>query len=134
MAAHNPGKVAVIIEERSDFAPVLGELRVRAGWSTLEFDDRAGFHQGYTGKLECRSPNPDVKRWGFHIRADDVQVTNAGQTWLDALGVALVLVDKDTAAAIGAVHAPKLPPGYRRPAPNRKTPRISRGNSRSAAD
>lgn len=130
-APHDPGKVAVIIEERSHVAPVLAELRVKAGWTMLEFDDRAGFHQGYTGKLEMQDTNPVSKRWGFHIRADDVQVSNAGQTWMDALGVVLCLLDKKTADAIGAVPAPKLPPGHRRPAPNRKEPRLSRGSVKS---
>ncbi len=124
MSGHrfNPGRVAVVIHERGDLAPVLAELRVRAGWTCLELDHRAGFHDGYAGKLEARNAKPETKRWGLSMRPGDISVSNAGQAWLDVLGCALVLVDKDTAAAIGAQEAPKLPPGYRRPAPNRKPP------------
>lgn len=124
MSGHRfkPGRVAVVINERGDLSPVLGDLRVRAGWTCLELDHRAGFHDGYTGKLEARNAKPETKRWGLSMRPGDISVSNAGQAWLDVLGCCLVLVDKDTAAAIGAQEAPKLPPGYRRPAPNRKPP------------
>ena len=58
-------------------------------------------------------------RKGFIIEPFRIRISAMAEVWLDALGVALVLVTTDQAAAMGAVECdrtprPKPPPSWRK--------------------
>ena len=64
-----------------EFTSTMAAFRRARGWSQLECDARAGFQDQYTGKLEIGTRS--VGRMSF-------------ETWLDALGVDLLLVPRDS--------------------------------------
>lgn len=97
----------VLVTDRGDVAPVLRQLRMKAGLTIEELTSRAGLPDRWIGKAESQ-PGASAKRWGFTITPDKVEASPSGALWMDTLGVALVLVPKDLAEAIGAVPAPKL--------------------------
>lgn len=97
----------VIVHSRADIAGLLRGHRMAKRMTCLEHDDRAGFHQGYTAKLE-HGDKPSGKR-GFHIQpeSDRLAVSFMAETWLESLDLALVLMPRWQADQIGAQPAPK---------------------------
>lgn len=83
-----------------DAAAELTRLRIDRGWTGEELDARAGWADRYTGKLE-RPEAPYGKR-GLHI-------SDMYEVWLEALGVCLVIMPTDLAAALGARMPIKRP-------------------------
>lgn len=102
-------RLPYIVHSRADIAGILQARREALGLTCLGHDDRAGFHDGYTGKLE----NPDTPsgKRGFHIRPErgEVACSFMAEVWLQSLGVALVVMSAEQAEAIGAVRAPERP-------------------------
>ena len=96
----------IIVHSRADIASLLRAHRMARGWTCHEHDHRAGFHDGYTAKLE----HGDAKqgRQGFRIdpATDRLSVSHCAEVWLETLGVRMVLMPADMAEAIGAVPAP----------------------------
>lgn len=84
-----PGPVPTFLcRNRQEVTAALVKIREHLGISQLELDDLAGFHLGYTGKLECSDTpaEPDKRKPG---RA---AINPMFDNWMGALGVALVLV------------------------------------------
>ena len=71
------------------------------------FDDRVGFSDRYVTKLE-NGDKPGMKR-GIHIQpeTDRIAVSFSAELWLEGNGLALVLMPREQALAIGAQPAPK---------------------------
>lgn len=97
----------VLVHSRADIAGLLRGHRMAKGLTCLAHDHRAGFHDGYTAKLE-HGDKPSGRQ-GFHInvRTDRLDVSPMADVWLTSLGLALVLMPVDQADAIGAQPAPK---------------------------
>jgi hypothetical protein len=72
--------VAIRCRNYREFISTMAAQRRARGWTQLECDARAGFQDQYTGKLEIGTRS--VGRMSF-------------ETWLDALGVDLLLVPRD---------------------------------------
>lgn len=80
------------ITNRADMARVLRQARMDQGMTCLELDYRAGFHDGYTGKLE-HPDSPSGKR--------GLQLSYMAEVWIKALGYRLVLVPECVADSLG---------------------------------
>lgn len=101
----------IIVHSRADIAGLCRGHRMALGESVEQFDARAGFPDRYVTKLE-RSTD-DGRHRGITIKpspvnAGDHAVTMSymAETWLSALGLALVLMPVSVADSIGAVKAP----------------------------
>jgi hypothetical protein len=90
-----------IVHTRAHIAGVLQGLRYDAGMTCEDLDYHAGFSDRYVSKME-HGDKPQGRQ-GFHISPGKIGMTAMAETWLDALGVRLVLVSADQAAEIGAV-------------------------------
>jgi hypothetical protein len=71
----------ILCRNYREFISTMAARRRALGWSQLECDARAGFQDQYTGKLEIGTRG--VGRMSL-------------ETWLDALGVDLLLVPRDS--------------------------------------
>jgi hypothetical protein len=111
---HDPGRVAYRVEDRADFGEILGAVRVAGAMTCEDLDARAGFADRYTAKLEA-SPEAPSKRWGLAIEPAGVRLSAMAGVWLQSLGLALLVVDANTANELGALPAPVRQPGERRP-------------------
>lgn len=117
----------LVVHERGEIVSALVARRHALELRGEDLDERAGWADRYTGKLE-QSTRPSG-RPSFHFDwpcevnpAGVVRPTAMGAVWLEALGLRLVLVDAATAKAIGAVPAPPPgPPEARKPADGRAT-------------
>lgn len=91
----------VVVESDDQLVGLLRGRRTALGLFQPDVDDRAGFPEGYTAKLEA--PHRGYGKrcfWGM---------TDFGRWWLKSLGLRLVLVDAATAEAwIAASTAPAL--------------------------
>lgn len=87
----------LIVHSRAEIAQVLADRRRELGETCEDTDHRAGFSDRYVTKLE-NGGKPGMRQ-GFHI-------SPMAEVWLEAMGFALVLMDKAQAAVIGAVRAP----------------------------
>jgi hypothetical protein len=96
-----------IVRSRADIAGILQGLRYAAKLTGEEMDDHAGFSDRYTAKLEAGG-SPQGRR-GFIIEPGRISISAMAETWLDALGVSLVLMTIDQAAALGAVECDRTP-------------------------
>lgn len=97
-----------IVNSRAEIAGFLQGLREAAGMTCEAFDYHAGFSDRYVSKME-HGDKPQGRQ-GFYISPGRIGMSAMAEVWLDALGVALVLMDLDQAAAIGAVPCPPRPP------------------------
>lgn len=104
----------IIVHSRADMASILRAHRMALGRTCLAQDHAAGFHDGYTAKME-HGDKPSGRK-GFHFRepvvgddtdGGDVRLSFNGEIWPESLGLAFVLMPADLAQAIGAVPAPK---------------------------
>lgn len=86
----------IVITSRADMASILAAARKARSETCLAADNRAGFHDGYTAKLE----HPDSKsgKRGLHISA-------MAEVWLQANGYVLALMTVEQSVALGAVKA-----------------------------
>lgn len=75
-----------VITSRADMAAVLRQARMNRGMTCLELDHVAGFHDGYTGKLE----HPDTKSGKRGL-----QLSFMAECWIEALGYQLVLIPRE---------------------------------------
>lgn len=122
-----PAFVPLVVHERGEIVSALVARRHALGWIGEYLDERAGWADRYTGKIE--QPTRPSGRPSFHFDwpcevtpAGVVRPTAMGAVWLESLGLRLVLVDAATAKAIGAVPAPPPgPPEHRKPADGRAT-------------
>ena len=101
--------------DRGQVVDALISRRVALGWRGEDLDHRAGWADRLGAKLE--KPATPSGRAGFHFEwptellpGGSMRATGMGSVWLQALGLRLVLVDDDTARAIGAQPAPTGPP------------------------
>jgi hypothetical protein len=90
-----------IVHTRAQIAGVLQGLRYAAGMTCEDLDYHAGFSDRYVSKME-HGDKPQGRQ-GFHISPGKIGITAMAETWLDALGVRLVLVTREKAEEIGAV-------------------------------
>lgn len=93
----------------AEFAEAMVQRRLDLDLSQLAIDERAGFQDGYTGKVEnpCRPWGKSATNWSFW-------------KWLDALGLVIILVRaKD---ALRADRCPCCGKSTRTPAPKRERP------------
>lgn len=104
----------IIVHSRADIAGLLRSHRMACGMSCEQFDAHAGFTSGYVTKLENGLQRADgAKHEGVFITPSPVsagatptiKVNFMGETWISALGLALVLMPAEQAEAIGAVKA-----------------------------
>lgn len=122
-----PAFAPLVVHERGEIVSALVARRHALGWIGEDLDERAGWADRYTGKIEQPtrpSGRPSFRfDWPCEVTpAGVVQATGMGTVWLEALGLRLVLVDAATAKAIGAVPAPPPgPPEQRKPADGRAT-------------
>jgi hypothetical protein len=113
-----------IVSSRADIARVLQGLRYDAKLTGEEMDDLAGFSDRYTAKLEAGGA-PQGRR-GFIIEPGRIKVSPMADIWRDTLGVRLVLMTNDQAAALGAVNCARMP--RPKPAPGwKKYPKVAAG-------
>jgi hypothetical protein len=106
-----------IVRSRADIATILQGLRYDANLTGEELDDIAGFSDRYTAKMEAGDAPQGRK--GFIIAPGRISMSAMAEIWLDTLGVSLVLVTTDQAAAMGAVECdrtprPKPPPSWKK--------------------
>lgn len=83
-----------IVRSEDELVGKLRGRRLALGMTQAELNDRIGFPDSYVGKLEA--PNRSFGRraaWGIAASLSD---------WLDGLGLCLVLMTKDRAAALVA--------------------------------
>lgn len=101
----------IIVHSRADIASLLRAHRMARGMTCLAHDHQAGFHDGYTAKLEHGDARSGKR--GFHFREpgpDDggsVAMSGMAEVWLESLGLQLVLLPAELARSIGAVPAPR---------------------------
>jgi hypothetical protein len=77
----------VTIRSRDDFVAAMRRRRAELGWTCLELDHRAGFHDGYTSHLE----HPE-RRTG----RGSLTLNPMATIWLQTLGLELVLVRRES--------------------------------------
>lgn len=122
MKRPNPPFEPVLVTSKGDLAKTMAARRVALGLTIEELDHKAGLQERYSGKLE----HPE-QRWGrgalqLHgpsvgAPAGDVQLLPMGDFALQALGLRLLLVTEEQAAALNPVEAPpRLSPPERRAA------------------
>lgn len=104
----------LVVHDRGQLVDALISRRHACGMRGEDLDDRAGWADRLTAKLE--RPTAPSARAGFHfsvptemLPTGEVRVTGTGAVWLQALGLRFVLVDEATAERIGAVDAPTTP-------------------------
>ncbi|WP_421730777.1 hypothetical protein [Brevundimonas sp.] len=102
------------LSDRGQITDALIARRHSLGWTGEEMDTHAGYSDRYTAKLE--RPAAPQGRIATHfsqasevLPAGDIRITGMGAVQLEALGLALVLMDRPTADAIGATPAPARP-------------------------
>lgn len=71
-----------VIRSRDDFVGAMRRRRTELGWTCLELDHRAGFHDGYMSHLE--HPERRTGRGSLSLSA-------MAAIWLQTLGLELVL-------------------------------------------
>lgn len=104
----------LIVHERGEIVSALVARRHSLRWTGEDLDERAGWADRYTGKIE-KPMRPQGRPsftfdWPAEVTpAGVIRPTGMGEVWMGALGLRLVLVDAETAKAIGAAPAP--PPG-----------------------
>jgi hypothetical protein len=107
----------VRVSSRSDIAALLRAHRIAKGMTCEQFDERAGWCDRYTTKLENGPERQSQGKVGFHIippKSDDpkdaapfsgaIRASFAADIWLQTAGLALVLMPEDLAVKIGAVE------------------------------
>lgn len=97
----------ILVHSRADIAGLLRGHRMAKGLTCLAHDHQAGFHDGYTAKLE--HGDAPSGRQGFHFNptTDRLDVSPMAEVWLQSLDVALVLMPRWQAEQLGAQPAPK---------------------------
>lgn len=108
-----------IVHSRADIAGVLQGLRYAAGMTCEDFDYHAGFSDRYVSKME-HGDKPQGRQ-GFHVSPGKIGMSAMAETWLDALGVRLLLVTAEQADEIGTVECVTVE--RERPSTNWKRPR-----------
>ena len=106
----------LIVHSRGQIVEALRARRHELGLTCEGLDAHAGFSDRYVSKLE--NPASPSGKLGFHFDPAGVEIGPSGnirctamaEVWLDALGLCLVLVDRATADAIGAMPAPPPSP------------------------
>lgn len=102
------------IHSRADMASILRAHRIALGMTNHDLDHEAGFHDGYSAKME-HGDKPSGRK-GYHFRepdpadpADggDLRISFNGEIWPETMGLAFVLMPAELARSIGAVPAPK---------------------------
>lgn len=91
------GFTPVIVTSRGDLAGVMSGARRARGETCEALDNRIGWSDRYTAKME----HPDSKSGKRGLR-----ISHAAECWLEAFGFVLVVMPAAQAAALGAVHAP----------------------------
>lgn len=101
----------LIVHSRGDITGALVARREALGLTGEQVDDRAGFSERYTAKLEV--PYAPCGKTGFifsHpsevLPTGSVRASGMSEVWLETLGLRLVLVDAETAEGIDAKPAP----------------------------
>lgn len=96
----------MICRNREDVTLALKAARECRGLSQSELDERAGFHLGYTGKLE----QPFPRQWP----SGRCPIHPMFDLWVAALGVAVIIVPDshsiDSTKILDAVPPPRMPP------------------------
>lgn len=105
------------VTSRTDIASLLRAHRVALGMTCEQFDQRAGWADRYTTKLENGPERQEQGKTGFHIVppiSDDpaqgdafagkIRASFNAELWLQTAGLALVLMPEHTAVTIGAVE------------------------------
>lgn len=112
MTTESPPFTPMLVHSRGSVADALQARRIQLGLTMEALDHRSGVQSGYSGKL--LRPLAPEGRAGVHFRAvcdrlpsGDVVVSGASEFLTEALGLRLVLVDAETADALGAVPAPR---------------------------
>lgn len=77
-----------LCRNRAEVTAALAQIREHLGISQLELDDLAGFHVGYTGKLE----RPDTPAEPGQRKPGRAAINPMFDNWVGALGVAMVLI------------------------------------------
>jgi hypothetical protein len=77
-----------LCRNRAEVTAALVKIREHLGISQLELDEIAGFHLGYTGKLE----RPDTPALPGERKPGRAAINPMFDPWIGALGCALVLV------------------------------------------
>jgi hypothetical protein len=106
-----------LCRNRAEVTAALVRIREHLGISQLELDEIAGFHLGYTGKLE----RPDTPATPGQRKPGRAAINPMFDPWLGALGVALVLLPLAEPEALAVERA--TPPPARLPKVSLKTAR-----------
>lgn len=104
----------LLVDDRSGITSALIDRRHALGLTGEDLDERVGWADRYTGKLEA--PLTPSGKVGFHfthpvdvLPTGTIRSSGMAACWMQALGLRLVLVDAATAERIGAKPAPDAP-------------------------
>lgn len=104
-----------LCRNRAEVTAALVKIREHLGISQLELDDLAGFHLGYTGKLE----KPDTPAEPGKQKPGRAAINPMFDNWVGALGYGVVLVPLAEPQAVERA----VPPPERTPKVTLKTAR-----------
>ncbi|MBG7616508.1 hypothetical protein IWC96_14615 [Brevundimonas sp. BAL450] len=103
----------VILRDDEQLAGLLRTRRLDLDITQAELDDMIGWQEGYAGKVEA-----PLRRFGRRV------IWGVSKTlfdWMDAVGLRLVLMDRETAEAlVAASDAPPLLEAAHTPYSNRR--------------